>query len=68
MQAAAHVPRFVKNESCITRFTVLIAGNVATNVVSALELIMNFEENLLEPTIYHVILQSVIYTNANREV
>ena len=55
MQAAAHIPRFVKNKSCITRFTVLIAGNVATNVVSALELIINFEENLLESTIYQVI-------------
>ena len=65
MQAAAHIPRLVKNKSCISRFTVLIAGNVATNVVSGLEL-TNFEENLLEPAIYHVILQSVIYANANR--
>ena len=39
--------------------------NVATNVVSALELIMHFEGNLPEPSIYHVILQSVICTNAN---
>ena len=39
-------------------------GNLGTNVVSALELIIHFDGNLLEPTNYHVILQSVVCTNA----
>ena len=30
-------------------------GNIATNVASDLKIIIHFEENLLEPTIYHLV-------------
>ena len=66
MHAVAYILRLVKIKSCISRFTVYcIYGKRSYKCISALELIMHFEGNLLERTIYHVILQSVIFTNAN---